>query len=299
MGRGGQSGVKACNRACELLAKHEAMKEHGDRSDNSSSQFILAPGYPFSGQELLADLRFRIAAEEGHQLGFAELGRLMGQSKSTVHFWFSSYRHPHLIAFMSLLERLSPAQRQAFIEAHCRVLPLLSDGSFVGEIAKLRDLLAKSAGLTVISGYSDKARMSVSTAFGNSWRRLHRKEGGPVGIDIHRPKDFVPSENMRCIDETLDQTQIRELVLSAWPKLATSRTQLLLANGLWSSVPGIRNDLLLLARYKHVVLVEQTIPDFTASREDFPEFTHIVSLSRAFGTAIRITCGRAKSPKCR
>lgn len=276
------------------------MRKHGDRNNNSRPQFVLPPAYPFSGRELLADLRHQVATQEGHPLGFAELGRFMGQSTSTVHFWFSSYRHPHLVGFMSLLERLSPVERQLFIEAHCRVFPSLLNASLAGHVAKLSALMAKTAGLTVVIGVSDRARTSVLTGFGHSWRRRYPRSGGPAGIDIHRPREFVPIDSVYYIDETLPGSQIRELALSVWPRLATSRTQLLVGNRLWHSVKEIRNDLLRIAEHKHVVLAEESMAEFADFRSRLPDPTHTVTVSDARQAgAIRITCRRLKSSESR
>lgn len=272
------------------------MKKYRGRRPSSNSKFISPPAYPFSGRELLADLRDRLATAEGRQFGYAELARLMGQSTSTVHFWFSSYRHPHLIAFMSLLERLSFEQRQAFLRSHCRMLPLLSDSILVGQTAELRKLLNKPAGCTIIVGQSDKARAFVLTGFGHSWRQLHAGEDVPTGIDVQRPLEFVPIEGMRYIDDRLDRDEIRELVLSAWPKLATSRTRLLLGNQLWSLVPEVRSDLLRVARYRHVILAEKSIHEFASLGAVLQPNAHVVKVSELLPSkAIHLTCHRMNS----
>lgn len=274
------------------------MKNQGDPVNGSGIRSILPPAYPFSGPELLGDLRSRLAREEGHSLGFMELAELMGQPKSTAHFWFSLYKQPQLLAFMSLLERLLPLERQSFIDAHCRVLPLLTHSTLKGQKARLAALLAQPTGLTIVTGHSDLSRTFVLTGLGHSWSRLNGKHNGPCGIDIHRPETFVPIHTLRYFDENLNGSRIRESVLSVWPKILTSKSQLLLGNRLWSLVPEARNDLLRLAARKHVVLAEQTSGEFAALGRKLPVPTNIITLSAARkGAGICITCRRVNPSK--
>lgn len=269
------------------------MSNYGHRCNKARSQLILSPAYPFTGPELLESLRSRVARELGYPVGLLELSEFMGRAKSTVHFWLSAYRHPHLLAFMALLERLSPSERRSFVESHCRPLPLLSDANLVGETDMLRKLLTQPAGLTVIAGNTHRARTCVLTAFGHSWRRVQGQRSHPVGIAIHRPNEFVPLQGLRYIDERLTRCEVRDLVLSIWHRIMTSRTELLLANRLWSAVPEVRNDLLRAAKQRHVVLAEASAAGFAAFETRLPEPVYIVNLSQAAQPgAIHITCRR-------
>lgn len=271
------------------------MKKNENHGNDSDTRIINPPAYPFTGRDLLENLRSRLVAESGHPVRFAELAKLMGQTTSTVHFWFSAYRHPHLVAFMSLLERLSPAERQAFIESHCRVFPVLSHERFVGEVVKVRALLKKRGGLTVITGSSDAARTFLVNAMGHSWATLCGNGSGPVGIDVHRPLKFVPIETLNYIDERLDSRRTRDLLRSIWPKLATSDAPLLIANGLLCMIPELREDLLRVAKDRHVLLAEQSMTSLFTSACKLPAPAHIVTL---WGTkraeVIRLTCRRLK-----
>lgn len=275
------------------------MKIRGSRVTNSTCRFIYPPAYPFTGTQLLEDLRCRIAKEQGHAVGFQELGQYIGQPKSTAHFWLSAYRHPHLLALMTLLERISPSERHSFMESYCRPFPLLSQACLVGQIAKLRALLTESTGLTVIKGSTEWARSFVLTAFGHSWRRCSSKRDGPSGIDIHNPTQFVPVETLRYIDEGLEREQLRDLVLSIWPRVITSRSELFLGNRLWSSVPEVRDDLLRVTKHKHVILAEESMATFSAFTNRLPDSTCIVTLSQPSpaGRSIRISCQQLKSPE--
>jgi hypothetical protein len=52
---------------------------------------------------------------------------MLGRSKSTTYNWFDIFHHPQVLGFLCLLERLPPAERQSFIEAHCPAYPTLDD----------------------------------------------------------------------------------------------------------------------------------------------------------------------------
>ena len=182
---------------------------HGLRSNVLNNEFIIPPAYPFRGGELLQDLRSRI--EKIHQcpISLEELARMMGQPRTSVWSWFSVYHHPHLTAFMALLERLSGAQRQSFIESFCREFPIVSHPRLVGTVGKLDSLLNQSVGLTVITGSTDRARTFVLTALGHSWTLRHGMQRRPDGIDIHEPITFVPVGGVHYIDQRLKPDRIR------------------------------------------------------------------------------------------
>src|SRR5271154_7021102 len=90
-----------------------------------TGQLITAPAYPFSARDLFSDLRSRLADEHGCLMKFDRLAQMIGKYKSTTHAWFENYHPPHILAFMLLIERLSPEKRLAFLEKHCRAYPTL------------------------------------------------------------------------------------------------------------------------------------------------------------------------------
>jgi len=254
---------------------------------------MLAPVSPFNPCHFFADLKRRLEAAQGRRMSHAEIGEIIGQPRSTAHFWFSTYRHPHLLAVMAALERLSASQRQAFIECYCRVCPSLEAPQFAPVRTELEELLSLTNGLTVIAGGCGATRSFVLSAFGHSWCRCQKKHRLPSGIDLYHPLDFVPVLGVYYVDGALPKWRIVELVLSLCPRLLTSPSPVLLCNGLWGSVPSIRGDLLRAAIRKHVILTMETVPSGTDWVGGMASPVHVVKLAglqgaqEQFGLTIR------------
>jgi len=234
--------------------KHKAMKKNGSNSPPSLNRIVLPPAYPFTGVELLRDLLKRLSGEFKRAPGLAELAQMMGRSKSTTHFWFSEYHHPQIIGLMTMLEHLSSTERCSFIEAHCRILPTLSDPKLSGATGELEELLTQEQGMTLVTGSTASARSFFLSAFGHSWSRMRQPRTLVTGIEIHDAKRYVPVSGVRIIDETLPTAQIRELIGDIWPRILTSSAKLALFNRLLSVIPESVGDLIRMAKVKHVVL---------------------------------------------
>jgi len=231
---------------------------------------------------------------------YEELGQLMGKSKSTAHFWFEIHRNQNLLGFMTLLEHLNSQQRRQFIDSHCRVNPTLEDQSLVvsnPHRTQLLSLLNQTKGLTIVTGGTDAMRTFVFTALGNSYPRAEGRKATMAGIDIHRPRDFVPLLSLKYIDETLSKERIRQLVLKVWPRIITSRT-LLLCNGVWSLVPETRTDLVRAPTMRHVILAEKRSADIASIMQSASAPLHVLTVSDAGAPyRIRIKCRRVSAPK--
>jgi hypothetical protein len=196
--------------------------------------------------------------EHGRHLGIAELAEIMEVPRSTAHFWFASYDHPHVRGFMALLEQLTQSEREAFVDSHCRVLPSLIDPSLNEAANRLKELLAQEVGITFLIGSSSYARAFLLAACGH-W--LIRRAGSlPSGLDLHPSEALVPVRGLHYADKPLDPRGAKELTLRLWPKIVTSNAQLLLFNGVWSLVPELADVFLRLAATKQLIFAEQSPP---------------------------------------
>jgi hypothetical protein len=257
------------------------------RKPSATPDILIPPAYPLTGCQLFQDLRRRLAKEYQEPMYFKRLARMMGRSESTTYTWFEFYRHPHVLGFMCLLERLSPGQRRAFVDAHCRVTPSLQHSCFArnpSQITKLRELLNQRTGLTVITGGTDVARTFLLTALGHACGRLPV----PAGLDQHRPINFVPVESLLYIDSSLGLKRVRRLTLEVWPKLLTSRSSILFFNGIWSAVSEVQGDLIQCSQRKHIVLAESNLPDLTGLKKQLAPPIHVITVltSRGIGGAM-------------
>lgn len=142
-----------------------------NHGNNWGLGLIKPPAYPFTAQNLYADLHARLEAESGEKISFERLGQIIGRSKSTAHHWFGVSSQQLVIAWLCLLERLSGRARLDFLEAHCRIFPTLEHRRFVhapSKTGKMLELVRQKTGLTFVSGGSDAGRTFVVTAMGHS-----------------------------------------------------------------------------------------------------------------------------------
>lgn len=262
---------------------------------------IKSPGYPWTGPELFSELRTKLSEEHQQPMYFDRLGRLIGRSKSTAYHWFDRYKHPHVIALFCCLERLRPAERQAFLEAHCRVFPSLEDPSLVHaptKAGKLWDLLRKDRGLTIITGGNDSSRTFVLTAMGHSYSRQRSGNCRMGGLDLHRPRHFVPLETCTYIDGTADFDRVRRAVQKIWPRIITKSATLLLLNGVWP-IGELRQDILRRTARTHVVLTSSEMPEIPLLRRSVFSPLHVVTLaeSKSVRGTIRVNCRHVRTWK--
>ena len=194
---------------------------------------------------------------------FRRLAKMIGQSTSTTHYWFEVFQHPHVIALMCLLERLGVAERNDFLQEHCRLFPELDDERLKCYPVLRHALfkaLSRDKGLTLITGSTEYWRCFMATALGHTYVRIHEGHRAPTGIDLQPPNKFVPVESLNYIDKSVGSRLLQKLTLQVLPRILTSDTSLLIFNGVWSEVPQSRVSLMRAACLKHVIILEQGIP---------------------------------------
>jgi hypothetical protein len=278
-----------------LLPNKRGMNKQAFASVASDRALIRPPAYPFTARDLLGELQVRLSNGPGQPLSFERLGKMVGRSKSTVHHWFTIYCHPHLLAFMCLLERLTPGQRQEYIEAHCRTFPTLNHPALVHSSAtgrKLIELLEQQAGLTIVTGGTEFYRSFMLTALGHTYCQSTGRDPSVVGLDLVRPGRYVPIPSVVYIDGAIGLKQVRQLTCEVWPKLLTSPAPLLVLNGVWSSLPEVRRDVVRCSGHKHVILAEGGEIDLADMKNKFHAPVHVLSLSTATHVkqGIRVDC---------
>jgi hypothetical protein len=286
----------------EFAGKPKGMNKQTRKTKLPDDGFMTAPGYPFSARDIFGDLRSRLAAEHRRPMSFKRLAKMLGRSKSTTYNWFDIFHHPHVLGFLCLLERLPPAERHSFIEAHCRAYPTLDDPRLAqapGKAAKLLELLNQKAGLTIITGGTDFSRAFVFTALANAASRADGKLPAAAGIDLHRSNLFVPVESLVYIAEDLGPDHARRLTQKIWPRVLTSGAPRLFFNRVWSSVPEVREDLLRCAGFKHVVIAEEGPSDVGDLKTRVSTPIHVLTLSTAQSVpkGILVNCRRAQRAK--
>ena len=150
---------------------------------------MTAPGYPFSARDIFGDLRSKLAAEHRRPMCFERLAKMLGRSKSTTYNWFDIFHHPHVLGFLCLLERLPPAERQSFIEAHCRAYPTLDDPRLAHAPGKTGELLELLNQRTRVVEEIGRAKESAGMPIyepkreGEVFRNVIEHNTGPLDAD--------------------------------------------------------------------------------------------------------------------
>jgi hypothetical protein len=281
----------------EYAVKQEIVNYNDTKQKGNDVENIKYPAYPYTAHVLLKDLRIILSKEQREQMTFERLSQMIGISKSTTHHWFEVFPHPHLLAYMCLLEFLSPEQRHAYIDKHCRVFPSFNHPWLAhapASIALLGQVMNQSKGLTIISGGSESERTFLLTAMGHAYRRINRQGPTAAGIDMHRPIDFVPVDSFFYIDGTVNSQKIRQAVLILWPRILSSKANIVFFNGLWSSVPSLRQDIVRRAIDSNVIMAEAGIPDIAALKYVSPLRLLTISTPKRFPNRIRIHHKRLK-----
>jgi hypothetical protein len=256
---------------------------------------MTAPAYPFSARAIFGDLRSRLALQHHCPMSFERLAKMLGKSRSTTYHWFDLSRQPHVLGFLSLLERLSPAQRVSFIEAHCRTYPDLNHPRLTlapGKAGDVLELLQQKVGLSIVTGGTQNSRQFVFTALGHAATRGDGKLYQTSGIDLRRPIRVVPVESWIYIDGDIGAALVRQLVHKVWTRTMTSSAPRLFFNGVWSFMPEVRGDLMRSAQSKHVFIADEVAPDLRYLRAKVATPIHELTLSpsKSVPDGIMVTC---------
>ena len=88
----------------------------------------------------------------------------------------------------------------------------------------------------------------------------------------------------------LTQRGAKALTLAHWPRILTSKAQLLLFNNVWSLVPELSGDFVRLAAIKRLIVAERTAPE--PARVRIFNALDIVTVSECLRGGIQISCRR-------
>ncbi len=82
-----------------------------------------------------------------------------------------------------------------------------------------------------------------------------------AGLDVHEPRKWVPLEKVLYVGRLINSTRLNAVLCSSWERVRASNAQLMLFNGIWSAVLGLQGQILELAKKKHVLLADGTMPE--------------------------------------
>jgi len=151
------------------------VKKKAKSKAQTSPLILQSPAYPVVGHKLFDRLALELSSVVGHHLTYARLASIFGQPLSTTHHWCQVSRHPEVISFISLLERLPEAKRQTFVHGLCRDSPSLAHARLANDevsLGWLSFITEKSRGLTILNSHSLAESGFVLTGIGHSFQTL-------------------------------------------------------------------------------------------------------------------------------
>jgi len=243
-------------------------------------ELAVGPAYPHAGTSIFPRLRAALTDFLGFQPSYPRLAEMIGFGGSKTHYWFNVFRHPHVIAFLCLLERLPDRKRLQILGLLCRELPTLDHVRMVSDpvaVSNLEDLLEGPSGLVVVRGGTDFQRIWVATAIAHTFQHGNPKRG-VAGLDVYPPKKWVPIEGVWYGRQALPPAKRAEVFREAWPTIRASSAQLFVFIGIWSVAAELQKEILNLANSRLVVIASDTEPDIKKIATLIQSPLHVVTI---------------------
>ena len=245
-------------RVFAIRAKHDNMQNQKNSCGSLSNLFLEPPAYPKMGNEIFRRLKLSVERAEGlaaGQLTQKQFGKLIGMPRSTVNDWYHGSLAPEIRHLICALERISEGSRLELLRAWCRKCPRLDDPRLAHDlkaVKSLKEVAARSSGLTIVRGASDVTRTFLFTALGH-WAVNAARGAGVRGVDLHGAFMFVPVSGVLYLRSQAGLGQAAGLVKGLLDGMNQSTAPLLLFNGVWEALPSARDSIIQLAQSRHVI----------------------------------------------
>ena len=170
--------------------------KEGMESSQTNSQDARCQPVPFPPErvrKLLLNLKSSLGREEGQPLSFEDWSPIAGRPSNTLASWCDSGEAHQIQALLASLERLPEQAQHQLLDEACRIHPTLQHrrlGHGFLATSRLKEILRKPSGFTLIRGNPAHMRTFLLAALGNSFNQAH--PGGKVvaGLDI-QPAEFL------------------------------------------------------------------------------------------------------------
>lgn len=246
------------------------------------ADYFRAPAYPYTGHQLFSRLRRALTDVLGFEPSFRRLGGIIGEKTSVTHYWFHLLPHSHLIAFLSLMEHLPERKRIELLNEYCRELPSLENVRLAHDplvISKLETLLGQKNGLTIIRGGTEFQRTFVLNALGHGLPRIAGHRASVAGLDVHEPRKWVPLDGVIYLSGTVPPSKAKQIIDKLWPGIRGSDAMLILLNSVWSLAPQLQQEILHLARKRHVIIADAKLPPRADLEGRIEARLHVITLA--------------------
>jgi hypothetical protein len=185
---------------------------------------------------------------------------------------------------LASLERLPEQARQQLLDEACRLHPTLKHRRLSHDslaASRLREILGKPSGTSLIQGNPAHIRTFLIAALGNSFDQAHPGGDAVAGLDIHAAEALAPVIGVNYLANLLSASETAKRLECIWPSIRGKAARLFLFNGVWNRALELREEIASCARQAHVIVADE----FEFTRRDigkgFPPPVHLISVSPA------------------
>ncbi len=260
-----------------------------------SNEILLAPAHTFTGRDVIEKVCKLLEADRGYRMTLERLSLITGRKTSTEGYSFGVGMQRGVLAFISMVERLSRPGRERLFAELFRVMPTVLHDRLAHDpraVSDLLEILAKPNGLTVVTGPTAAARSWVLTAMGNTFPQIDPRHRAVGGLDAHSPLKLVPCENVFYLRNGIDRERSRQVILEMWPKIRDSAAPVLLFHDVWSLAPETHAEIMRFAAEKHVIISNPVPFDQCQAlrKKGVPVHVVTVSVSQEQPDFINVSC---------
>ena len=209
---------------------------------------------------MMRAIKAELEAFQGRTLSFEQLASYTGEAASTAFDKLHRTRQPQVESLIRLLERLPQESRRRLVERVCRCYPTFCHPRIAHDpvqVSDLKSLLGQRTGFTMLQGASAGDRTFVFTAIGHENDRLGPERRIVCGVDVSRADWFVEVADLTYTGNILAKDQLVKAIRQAWTELPEVADGLMLLNGVWGNMPGLREEILKRALNCHVVVADE------------------------------------------
>jgi len=266
-----------------FIAKRKSDMESAN-TNPQDARYKPVPFPPERVRKLLLNLKSSLGREEGQPLSFEDWGPIAGRPSNTLASWCESGEAHQIQALLASLERLPEQARHQLLDDACRVHPTLQHRRLNHDFlatSRLRDVLRKPSGFTLIRGNPAHMRTFLLAALGNSFNQAH--PGGKVvaGLDTQPAESLAPVIGVTYFPNLLGTSGAARQIKEAWGRIRGNAARLFLLNGVWSQAPELWEEIASCAGRAQVVLADES--DFTLRdlSKRFSPPIHLLNVSPA------------------
>ena len=269
-------------RLCRESRETKKRMENGQSQTQNSIQ--PAPLFPPERvRKLLLNLKSCLGWAEGQPLSFEDWSSIAGRPGNTLASWCESGEAHQLQALFASLERLPEATRHQLIDETCRTHPTLQHRKLSHDClatSRLKKILLKTSGTTLIQGNPAHMRTFLLVAIGNSFNQAHPGVRAVAGLDIHPAEALAPVIGVTYLPN-LNGAGIAKRINEAWRFIRGSAARLLLVNGALGRAPELQEEIARCARQAHVIIADEYEVTPRDIGRSFPPPVHLLTVAPA------------------